>query len=97
METCLDCPFHKIIDDPDPWDSWCRDDVAIVCTRKSNPNRKENSIHASVRSEYDSIAVSCRPFQSVLKSEAIIPEWCPEGYYKTEQKNSKINDDILIL
>lgn len=95
MKTCLDCPFHKIIDDPDLWGSWCIDDVAIVCTKKINPDRNVNSRHASDRSEYDSVAVACRPYN--LKNEAIIPEWCPEGYYKTDQKKSKINDDILIL
>lgn len=53
VETCMDCPFSKVLPDPDPNDWFCDDDIKIVCL-KANKNitvacrpyndRKETSI-----------------------------------------------------
>jgi len=29
--NCLDCPYHKVLPDPDPDDWFCDDDVKVVC------------------------------------------------------------------
>lgn len=31
IESCLDCPHHKKRADPDPHDSFCRDDMQVLC------------------------------------------------------------------
>lgn len=33
IENCMDCPFHKIMADPDPNDWFNDDDEKIVCTK----------------------------------------------------------------
>lgn len=75
ITSCLDCPFHKIIPDPDPHDSFNADDVAVVCTKTNNlPN--ENSLYAADRQQYKPISVGDRPYQ--INHEYIkIPTWCP--------------------
>jgi hypothetical protein len=37
ITSCIDCPFHSVEDDPDPYDWFCSDDVKVVC-KKSNRN-----------------------------------------------------------
>jgi len=40
-KKCIECPFHKVIDDPDIYDSWNADDEALVCTKiKRDPDPK---------------------------------------------------------
>lgn len=33
INNCMDCPFHKVLSDPDPHDSFCYDDEKVVCTK----------------------------------------------------------------
>ncbi len=72
--NCLDCEFHRIINDRDPVDWYCDDDIAIVCSRsprKGNPS----SQYASDRCEFKPVTVSCRPYQA--REEGKRPAWCP--------------------
>ena len=36
ITNCIDCEFHRVINDPDPNDSFCSDDMAVVCTKMKN-------------------------------------------------------------
>ena len=75
VTNCLQCPFHKTIDDPDPYDWFCDDDMAVVCTQM--PNIKEGkSAWASDHQEFRIIASACRPYN--LEKESKIPVWCPK-------------------
>ena len=94
IKTCLDCPFHKVINDSDPYDWFNQDDEAIICLKTKNPNKDLTSPHAADRSEYRHITVACRPYN--LEKEADIPKWCPEGHYKTTEKD-KDEENILVL
>lgn len=31
LTNCIDCPNHEVKPDPDPHDSFCYDDVKVVC------------------------------------------------------------------
>jgi len=31
IENCIDCPHHRVESDPDYSDSFCSDDVKVVC------------------------------------------------------------------
>lgn len=46
LDSCADCPHHKVLPDPDPHDSFCFDDVKVVCN-KSNGK---------------AVTVACRPY-----------------------------------
>lgn len=74
-KSCIDCQFHKIVPDPDPFDEFCRDDVGVVCTLVVNDDKQEFSLYLIDKHENKSIAVSCRPYN--VKKEAIVPHWCP--------------------
>jgi hypothetical protein len=73
--NCMDCPRHVVIEDPDPTDSFNRDDKAIVCQLTPNPNREEASLHGSSRSAFRPSAVAVRPYN--LRKEGESPKWCP--------------------
>ena len=76
IESCLDCPFHKIISDPDPNDWFCDDDKAVVCIKSKNNDQNLKSKYATDRQEFKPISVGNRPYQ--IKKELIkIPTWCP--------------------
>lgn len=30
-KTCINCPSHEVLPDPDPYDWFCDDDVKVVC------------------------------------------------------------------
>jgi Fe-S-cluster containining protein len=32
-KTCIDCPSHEVLSDPDPYDWFCDDDVNVVCKK----------------------------------------------------------------
>ena len=80
-ETCLNCPNHKVINDRDPHDWFCDDDVAVVCSEMPNIDRDPDSLYASDRNPHRVIASSCRPYN--MKKESEIPEWCPKKNKKT--------------
>lgn len=74
--NCLDCPWHKVIPDPDPHDAFCDDDQAVVCTKTvHNPDYNLNSIYAADRQNHQPITVACRPHY--LRDESARPNWCP--------------------
>ena len=75
IKNCLDCPFHKIINDPDPHDWFCDDDVAVVCTKTPNDRKKDDSKYLSDLQDFKCITSSCRPYKTREGSET--PEWCP--------------------
>jgi len=75
ISNCIDCPNHEVINDRDPSDWFCDDDVAVVCTKTRNPTQNTQSKHASDHSPYRAITVACRPYQKRKESE--IPDWCP--------------------
>ena len=35
ITSCTECPFHKVLPDPDPYDWFCDDDVKVICTKQS--------------------------------------------------------------
>jgi hypothetical protein len=77
--SCMECPFHEVISDPDPTDWFCDDDVAVVCREMANDKRKEESKYCSDMNQYKCITVSCRPYKT--RKETPIPKWCPKGLY----------------
>jgi hypothetical protein len=36
-QSCVECPFHEVLPDPDPSDWFCDDDVKVFC-KKANRN-----------------------------------------------------------
>lgn len=75
MKNCLDCPKHAIINDPDPHDWFCSDDVAVVCQGTLNQARDTQSKYMADHSEYRPVTVSCRPYNT--RNESNTPDWCP--------------------
>lgn len=75
IENCMDCKHHKVINDPDPYDWFCSDDVAIVCTITSNPMRDLTAKYRSDSHENRAVTSSCRPYR--MRTESDVPEWCP--------------------
>ncbi len=73
--NCIDCPKHRVIPDPDPDDWFNDDDVAVVCTKTPNTERKTGTRFVSDRSEFRTITVACRPYNA--RNESQTPEWCP--------------------
>lgn len=73
--NCMDCKHHLVIPDPDPNDSFCDDDKAIVCSLEKNPRQNLRSIHRADHSEYRIISVAVRPYN--LRKEDETPAWCP--------------------
>lgn len=67
IDNCIDCPNHGEVRDPDPEDSFCNDDMAVMCMLKE-PEKGERFPRRAVTS-------SCRPYR--LKEECEIPKWCP--------------------
>lgn len=81
--SCLDCQNHEVIADPDPYDSFCMNDEAIVCKKMKNDKRDKTSPHASRRSEFKAITAFCSPFNT--EKESKIPKWCPLGLGEDEE------------
>ncbi len=73
--SCLDCKSHAVIADPDPNDSFCDDDCAVVCMATKNDRMDKMSEHLAEHSPFKSITVGCRPYN--LRKESVIPSWCP--------------------
>lgn len=75
MNNCMDCPKHEVVNDRDPDDWFCDDDVAVVCTLTPNPKRDQASRHLSDHSKFRAVTVACRPYNKRKESER--PGWCP--------------------
>jgi hypothetical protein len=78
LVNCMDCKAHKVIADPDPYDWFCDDDRAVLCTLiKGNPDYDPKSPYAATcQNEHRCVTVSCRPYN--LRKESEIPDWCPK-------------------
>lgn len=63
-ENCLDCAFHKVQRDPDPYDWFCDDDEKTICTKTSTGD-----------GEYRTITSGNRPYQT--RRESLRPRRCP--------------------
>ncbi len=50
--------------------------MAVLCTRKKNPDRNEKSKSPVKQSAYMSVVTSARPH--TLVKESPVPKWCPE-------------------
>ena len=60
IDKCCNCPHVRIVPNPDPNDSFCFDDVDMVCGNPNNPDPR-------------TINVALRPFQTYSVE---IPSWC---------------------
>jgi len=76
LTKCIECPHHSVIGDPDPNDSFCYDDEAIVCTKteKDESEINFNSSYAVDWQKFRAADSGCRPYQ--IKNVKI-PDWCP--------------------
>jgi hypothetical protein len=74
ITNCMDCPNHTVISDPDPHDSFCYDDEAVLCKKATDPNMHERPI-GWIGQPYRPITVACRPYQK--RKECDVPDWCP--------------------
>ena len=85
MINCIECQFHKIIQDPDPHDWFNDDDEAIVCTKCTQiPDTK--SKYSADRSSNKVIEGSLRPYET---KNVKIPNWCPISI--TNKREEKLN------
>jgi len=86
-KKCIECPFHKVIDDPDIYDSWNADDEALVCTKiKRDPDPK--SRYMVDRQPFKPVDVALRPYQT---KNVEVPDWCPiSTSVKRDEKIEKI-------
>jgi hypothetical protein len=79
-DKCILCPSRRVVADPDPCDSFCSDDVAVVCAEiRSDEGRSEFKV------------VSCgeRPYQAKnVKS----PNWCPRKNIVSDVRDDKCFD-----
>lgn len=73
--TCTSCPFRSIINDRDPHDWFCDDDVALVCTKTKNDKQDKHSKYNSDQQGFKPVTTSCRPYN--IEKETRTPEWCP--------------------
>ena len=74
MNSCIECPHHKVVNDPDPYDSFCMDDVAVLCTLA--PNSKESKRYSdNALFPFKPVAVSCRPYR-IVEETTPTPSWC---------------------
>ncbi len=87
LSSCVDCPAHQIIKDPDPTDWFNDDDVAVVCTETEHANRNPGSRYHADRSPHRPVAVGCRPFYA--EREAQVPKWCPRGNTRSPAKDEE--------
>lgn len=76
LGSCLDCRSHRVINDPDPNDSFCDDDLAVVCTKTPNDKRDTKSRYVADHSEWKVVEPSIRPYN--LRKESVVPSWCPK-------------------
>ena len=80
IKNCTQCPHHKVVADPDPYDWFCDDDCAVICTiKKSRAERHER--FGGLRPA----TVACRPYMTARETTPP-PNWCP---LSNPTKNSK--------
>lgn len=81
ISNCMECPNHKVVLDPDPYDSFCSDDEAVLCM--VSPVVEER--HKKEGWDNRPVTVGCRPYNKSRECE--IPNWCP---LKKVESNVKI-------
>lgn len=74
IANCIDCPNHEVVSDPDPYDSFCSDDVAVLCKASANTDRGTHWASGYLW-PHRAITSSCRPYRT--RNECEVPEWCP--------------------
>lgn len=81
ITNCLDCPHHKVMQDPSSDDSWDFHDESAFCTKAPK--------HASRKTRWnpEGLRHIAGPDRSVRRKECSIPDWCPLGSI-TEHKKS---------
>ena len=67
--------MHQVINDRDPDDWFCDDDMAVVCTLTANPQLEPASRYLASRNPHRAVTLSCRPYK--LRDESETPNWCP--------------------
>ena len=65
VDNCLDCPNHQVLLDPDPYDSFCRDDEKVICNAALDPRTLTPKV----------VTAGNRPYQ--IRGMATVPQWCP--------------------
>lgn len=87
-ERCIDCPNHKVVEDPDPTDWFNQDDVALVCTKVMKVTDKKSEYLVD-RYPFKSIDTGLRPYQT---KNVKVPQWCPISISALREK--KLNEII---
>jgi len=76
IENCIDCPHHVVVNDPEPGDWFCDDDVAVLCVKLPNINPSDDTHWASGKPwPHAKVTQSCRPYN--IRRECVTPDWCP--------------------
>lgn len=75
IENCTQCQHHTIVNDRDPDDWFCDDDVAVLCSLTPNPKIDKTSKYLSDHQAFRAITVACRPYN--IQKESQTPQWCP--------------------
>lgn len=93
-KNCIECPNHLIVNDPDPTDSFCDDDVAVLCKLAKND---ENCVRwcDDMLFPHKPITVSCRPHH--IHKECNVPNWCAliKDVKKLEEKIYTMKESII--
>lgn len=80
--NCTVCDAHVVERDPDPYDSFCDDDIRVRCTKTANQTPSYTSF-GMIRAREPYITVGCRPYRKEVECE--VPSWCP--LRKQEESN----------
>jgi len=75
IANCLDCKNHLSECDPDPYDSFNGDDMAVLCVISPNVDHKKHYAGNLGEFRFKPITLSARPYN--LRKECDIPDWCP--------------------
>jgi len=77
INSCISCPYHKVIKDPDPDDWFNDDDMAVVCTKLPNDEiGKYRSPAYFIGQNYKVVSSALRPPE--LSNFNWIPDFCPQ-------------------
>lgn len=74
--NCLDCQFHKRVNDKDPDDWFNSDDEAVLCTKIPIPAKPNSRLRWEWHG-FRAVTTMARPYQTRRESET--PQWCPLG------------------
>jgi len=77
VTRCRQCPFHKVVPDPDPNDWFEDDDEALLCTHKDCHREYTESQKTAFKRFGNNVTVidgACRPYE-IAKVE--VPDFCP--------------------